>query len=264
MQQDQVFVMGENDEQPVDKEVTKVVWFKKPKRPLNLDLDWYVYSRRRIIAVTRLTIMKKYDYGHLEEIERVEDLQLGVKSYQKKLNLTKPDAYRSNLRNKTAYTSYSGLHGIIYMDSFKRKRLMRTDELYKFSDGMLNDVRTALHDITAGIRMEYLPMRKWKHHSDTKVITMKMEILLEPTSNKLLVGSIHIDQRGTVVISTIFNEVTKTLSSISNLNLQLNRQQSIELLHVLMSGYQLDCSEHMVIPDIVPIHLVSLWNRRIL
>ncbi|GKC69889.1 hypothetical protein Tco_1115772 [Tanacetum coccineum] len=28
-----------------------------------------VYSRKRIIAVTRLTIIKKYDYGHLEEIE---------------------------------------------------------------------------------------------------------------------------------------------------------------------------------------------------
>nr|GEZ42697.1 hypothetical protein [Tanacetum cinerariifolium] len=32
-----------------------------------------------------------------------------------------------------------------------------------------------------------------------------MEILLEPTSNKLLVGSIHIDQRGTVVLATLFN-----------------------------------------------------------
>ncbi|GJU95682.1 hypothetical protein Tco_1320438 [Tanacetum coccineum] len=36
-----------------------------------------VYSRKRIIAVTRLTIMKKYDYGHLEEIEvRREDQKL--------------------------------------------------------------------------------------------------------------------------------------------------------------------------------------------
>nr|GEV69532.1 hypothetical protein [Tanacetum cinerariifolium] len=110
--------------------------------------------------------MKKYDYGHLEEIEvRRDDQQLytvkeGVKSYQKKLNLTKPDTYRSNLRNKTAYTSHSDPHGIIYVDSFKRKRLMRTDELYNFSDGTLNYVRTALHDIAAGIRMEYLPMRK--------------------------------------------------------------------------------------------------------
>ncbi|GKF19581.1 hypothetical protein Tco_0068219, partial [Tanacetum coccineum] len=134
--------------------------------------------------------MKKYDYGHLEEIEvrrddqqlytfkegdfkilrlqdiedmRVEDLQLGVESYQKKLNLTKPDTYRSNIRNKTAYTSHSDPHGIIYVDQFKRKTLLRTDELHKFSDGMLNDVRTALHDIAAGIRMEYLPMRKWSN-----------------------------------------------------------------------------------------------------
>nr|GEW47083.1 ribonuclease H-like domain-containing protein [Tanacetum cinerariifolium] len=36
--------------------------------------------------------------------QRVEDLQLGVKSYQKKLNLTKPDMYRSDLNRKEAYT----------------------------------------------------------------------------------------------------------------------------------------------------------------
>nr|GEZ10696.1 hypothetical protein [Tanacetum cinerariifolium] len=72
----------------------------------------------------------------------------------------------------------------------------------------------------------------WREHqSDTKACTMTMEILLEPTSNKLLVAvklcqedslefylitsSIYIDQRGTVVIATVFDEATKTLSSIS-------------------------------------------------
>ncbi|GJZ16591.1 hypothetical protein Tco_0552268 [Tanacetum coccineum] len=35
----------------------------------NLTSSKDVYSRRRIIAVTRLKVMKKYDYGHLEEIE---------------------------------------------------------------------------------------------------------------------------------------------------------------------------------------------------
>ncbi|GJT95870.1 hypothetical protein Tco_1091388 [Tanacetum coccineum] len=191
----------------------------------NLTSSKDVYSRRRIIAVTRLKIMKMYDYGHLEEIEvrrddqklytfkegdfkrlrlqdiedmllllvqqkltnliiderydlnvalriytkriviqrRVEDLQLGVESYQKKINLTKPDTYRSNLRYITAYTSYSDPHGIIYVDQYKKKRLMRADELHKFSDGTLNDVRSALHDIIARIRMEYLPMRKWSN-----------------------------------------------------------------------------------------------------
>ncbi|GKC69857.1 hypothetical protein Tco_1115740, partial [Tanacetum coccineum] len=34
---------------------------------------------------------------------RVEDLQLGVESYQKKLNITKPDTYRSDLKCKDAY-----------------------------------------------------------------------------------------------------------------------------------------------------------------
>ncbi|GJZ96413.1 hypothetical protein Tco_0668747 [Tanacetum coccineum] len=126
----------------------------------NMSSSKDVYSRKIIIAVTRLTIMKKYDYGHLEEIEltnltideryalnvalrmytrriviqkRVEDLQLGVESYQKKLNLTKLDTFR----------------------------LMRTDELHKFSDGTLDDVGSALNDIAKGIRMEYLLKRKW-------------------------------------------------------------------------------------------------------
>nr|GEX09655.1 retrovirus-related Pol polyprotein from transposon TNT 1-94 [Tanacetum cinerariifolium] len=40
MQQDQEFVTRDNDEQPVHKEVTKVDWFKKPKRPPTPDLDW--------------------------------------------------------------------------------------------------------------------------------------------------------------------------------------------------------------------------------
>ncbi|GJV68560.1 hypothetical protein Tco_0132819 [Tanacetum coccineum] len=169
------FVTGDNDEQPADKEVTKGDWFKKPERPPTPDPDWNVYSRRRIIAVTRLKIMKMYDYGHLEEIEvrrddqklytfkegdfkrlRLQDIEdmLLLLVQQKLTNLIIDE------RNKTAYTSHSDPHGIIYVDQFKRKRLMRTDELYKFSDGMPYDVWTALHDIAGGIRMEYLPMRK--------------------------------------------------------------------------------------------------------
>ncbi|GJZ56198.1 hypothetical protein Tco_0611391 [Tanacetum coccineum] len=107
----------------------------------NLTSSKDVYSRRRIIAVTRLKIMKK-----------------------------------SNLRNKTAYTSHSYPHGIIYMDQYNRKRLIRTDELHKFSDCMLYDVRTALHHIAAGIRMEYLPMRKWSNLDKKRVRVMVQDI----------------------------------------------------------------------------------------
>nr|GEW76478.1 hypothetical protein [Tanacetum cinerariifolium] len=78
--------------------------------------------------------------------QRVKDLQLGVESYQKKLNLTKPDTYRSDLIRKEAYTAYSNPRGFIYQNMDKQNRLMRIDELHKFSDGTLNDVRTALDD----------------------------------------------------------------------------------------------------------------------
>ncbi|GJV83050.1 hypothetical protein Tco_1522948 [Tanacetum coccineum] len=133
------------------------------------------YSKRRIIAVTKVEIVEWHDYKHLDWItvrrdddalykfkegdfhrlriqdiedmllllvqgkvtnlsveeriafnvslrmftrsvviqRRVEDLQLGVESYQKKLNLTKPDTYRSNLRRQDAYTPYSDPRGFI-------------------------------------------------------------------------------------------------------------------------------------------------------
>ncbi|GKC42121.1 hypothetical protein Tco_1059843, partial [Tanacetum coccineum] len=182
-----------------------------------------VYSRKRIIAVTSLKIIKWYNYGHLDEIEvrredqqlykfkegdfprlrlqdiedmllllvqrrltnltiderydlnlalrmfarriviqrQVEDLQSGVESYQKKLNLTKPDTFKSDLRNRTAYAAYSDPQGVIYKDQNNINRLIRPNELHKFSDGTLNYVWTSLYDITSGIRMEYLPKRKW-------------------------------------------------------------------------------------------------------
>nr|GEU92259.1 copia protein [Tanacetum cinerariifolium] len=95
--------------------------------------------------------------GHIVIQRRVEDLQLGVESYQKKLNLTNPDTYRSYLKRKEAYTAYSNPRGFIYKNKDKQNRLMRIDELHKFSDNTLNDVHTALDDRLKGIRMQYLP-----------------------------------------------------------------------------------------------------------
>ncbi|GJW82528.1 hypothetical protein Tco_0146503 [Tanacetum coccineum] len=73
-------------------------------------------------------------------LKRVEDLQLGVESYQKKLNITKPELFRSGISKLTPYTTYKNPQGIIYQDKFKRNRLMRSDELYKFCDDTLTSV----------------------------------------------------------------------------------------------------------------------------
>ncbi|GJU70940.1 hypothetical protein Tco_1262345 [Tanacetum coccineum] len=93
---------------------------------------------------------------------RVEDLQLGVESYQKKLNITKPDTYRSDLKCMDAYTAYSNPRGFIYQNKDKKNKLMRIDELHKFSDGTLDDVWTDLNDHLKGIRMEYIPQTIWR------------------------------------------------------------------------------------------------------
>nr|GEW16302.1 hypothetical protein [Tanacetum cinerariifolium] len=103
---------------------------------------------------------------------RVEDLQLGVESYQKRLNLTKLDMYRSDLKRKEAYTAYSNPRGFIYQNKDKKNRLMRIDELHKFSDGTLTDVRTTLDDRLKGIRMRYLPQTIWRKSDKDRASTM--------------------------------------------------------------------------------------------
>nr|GEX02006.1 hypothetical protein [Tanacetum cinerariifolium] len=103
---------------------------------------------------------------------RVEDLQLGVKSYQKKINLTKPDTYRFDLKRKEAYIAYSNPRGFIYQNKDKQNRLMQIDELHKFSDGTLTDVRTTLDDRLKGIRMKFLPQSIWRKSDKDRAVAM--------------------------------------------------------------------------------------------
>ncbi|GJW96365.1 hypothetical protein Tco_0178173 [Tanacetum coccineum] len=82
-----------------------------------------VYSKYRILAVTKLKIIEWHNYKHLDWII--------VRRNDDKLQADK--------------------------SRHKKNILMRIDELHKFSDGTLNDVRSALDDILKRIRMEYLP-----------------------------------------------------------------------------------------------------------
>ncbi|GKF99084.1 hypothetical protein Tco_0297867, partial [Tanacetum coccineum] len=73
-----------------------------------------------------------------------------------------PSTYRSDLKQMDANTAYSNPRSFIYQNKDKKNKLMRIDELYKFSDGTLDDVRTALNDRLKRIRMEYLPHTIWR------------------------------------------------------------------------------------------------------
>ncbi|GJV76190.1 hypothetical protein Tco_1507774 [Tanacetum coccineum] len=61
---------------------------------------------------------------------------------------------------------------VIYENKNKKNRLMRIEELHKFSDGTLNDVRTALNDRLKGIRMEYLPQTFWSQQDKVNARAM--------------------------------------------------------------------------------------------
>nr|GEU62322.1 hypothetical protein [Tanacetum cinerariifolium] len=91
---------------------------------------------------------------------RVEDLQLGVEGYQKKLNITRPDT------------------------------LMRIDELHKFSDGTLNDVWTALDDIIKKIRMHYLPQTYWRDVDKDRAGAM-IQAFDKPLKNRRIMRSLE-------------------------------------------------------------------------
>nr|GEU50735.1 hypothetical protein [Tanacetum cinerariifolium] len=62
--------------------------------------------------------------------------------------------------------------GFIYQNKDKQNKLMRIDELHKFSGGTLNDVRTALDDRLKVIRMQYLPQTIWRQSDKDRAAVM--------------------------------------------------------------------------------------------
>nr|GFB36240.1 hypothetical protein [Tanacetum cinerariifolium] len=115
---------------------------------------------------------------------RVEDLQRGVESYQKKLNLTKPDMYRSDLKHKEAYTAYFNPRGFIYQNKDKQNKLMRIDEWYKSSMG--RSMMFELHWIIVSrgyplVSVEVLRYDKKSKTENMGIVPTEMELILEHT-----------------------------------------------------------------------------------
>nr|GFA65832.1 hypothetical protein [Tanacetum cinerariifolium] len=106
---------------------------------INMMSKHKVFITMRILSVVSVQLEKKSSYGYLKKIvgiifkNMVEDVQQGVESYQRKLNLTKPQrTYKS-----------------------KKKRLLRVDEIHKFCDGTLQSVRNILHERLLNFKFGY-------------------------------------------------------------------------------------------------------------
>ncbi|GJZ37676.1 hypothetical protein Tco_0902691 [Tanacetum coccineum] len=79
----------------------------------NLERDVIYDFNVALQMFTRCAVIQKH----------VEDLQLGVESYKKNLNITKPETFRSDISNMTPYTAYNNPQGIIYQDTLKINRM---------------------------------------------------------------------------------------------------------------------------------------------
>ncbi|GKD67572.1 hypothetical protein Tco_1321662, partial [Tanacetum coccineum] len=76
--------------------------------------------------------------------KRVEDLQLRTESYQTKLNLEQPNWDASDFLFKEDYTIVAKPRSVIYRDRNDQKKMMRLNEVHKFSDGTLMRIRDKL------------------------------------------------------------------------------------------------------------------------
>nr|GEY54410.1 hypothetical protein [Tanacetum cinerariifolium] len=159
------------------------------------------YMHIKIIAVTKLKIVDWHNYKHLDwitvrrnddklykfkegdfkrlRIQDIEDMLLLL--VQGKLtNLTVEERFAFNVSfrmftrsiRKEACSAYSNPRGFIYQNKDKQNRLMRIDELHKFSDGTLTNVRTALDNRLKGIQMKYLPQSIWRKSDKDRAAAM--------------------------------------------------------------------------------------------
>nr|GEZ46924.1 hypothetical protein [Tanacetum cinerariifolium] len=153
-----------------------------------------VYYKRRIIAVTELKIVEWHNYKHLDwitmrrdddklykfkegdfkrlYIQDIEDMLLLL--VQGKLtNLTVEERFVFNVSLRMFTRSIVIQRRVEDLQlGDKHNRLMRIDELHKFSDGTLTNVRTALDDRLKGIRMQYLPQSIWRKSEKDRAAAM--------------------------------------------------------------------------------------------
>ncbi|GKB45585.1 hypothetical protein Tco_0896338 [Tanacetum coccineum] len=128
----------------------------KAAKHFNLEGDVIVHLAIALRMFTMCIVIKK----------RVEDLKLGVESYQKKLNILRPLTHKVGITDLEPYTTYSNPQGVIYMDKLERNKLMCSRELYKFSDGTFILVQDKLNDTLNNLEMgntSVMPRRKWSN-----------------------------------------------------------------------------------------------------
>ncbi|GKA43621.1 hypothetical protein Tco_0736345 [Tanacetum coccineum] len=147
---------------------SKSDWYKKPEQPPTPDLDWnkrqHVDFRPSQTWISNIARAEERCTSFDELMDTPIDLFAFVINRLNITNLTQEllvgPAF--NILKGTC-KSYTELE--YHFDECFKPTTERLDwhnpKGKQYIDGTLNYVRTTLHDITSGIRIEYLPKRKW-------------------------------------------------------------------------------------------------------
>ncbi|GJR90915.1 hypothetical protein Tco_0214926 [Tanacetum coccineum] len=114
-----------------------------------------VYSKKHILAVTHVSVMRKYGYEYLEEIvvRRADNVLYRFKEGDDVADFA--IALRMYTRLFKSESKIFNLELRVIKRRSTRNRLMRSDKLYKFSDGTLTRLLSSLEDITKNIDMTF-------------------------------------------------------------------------------------------------------------
>ncbi|GJY48026.1 putative ribonuclease H-like domain-containing protein, partial [Tanacetum coccineum] len=144
--------------------------------------------------------------------ERVHDFQHGIESYQQKVNLTAPIITFLGIKEHEIFSIiYEPVHGIIYKNSKKEKRVMRHSEIHKFYDATLNRVLEGLKSYNNDVKYGYISQafddESWVEAMQEELFQFKIQkvwTLVDLPSGKKAIGTKWVyrnkkDKRGIVV-----------------------------------------------------------------
>nr|GEU50143.1 retrovirus-related Pol polyprotein from transposon TNT 1-94 [Tanacetum cinerariifolium] len=97
-----------------------------------------------VIAELDFKYLYPRDFEDLRLLNLQEDFHLGIESYQTQLNLTKPRWDAMGFEYKHDYTVIDSSRAVTFRDRYEVQMITRFNEIYKFSDGTLQQIDEAL------------------------------------------------------------------------------------------------------------------------
>ncbi|GJU68417.1 hypothetical protein Tco_1254676 [Tanacetum coccineum] len=111
-----------------------------PRQTLNDVEDMYLLQVQDKLHHLLLEFVKDFNNALLMFIKRVvikirvEYIHLGVESYQRTLNLTKPTMFFEGIDQRIPFTMTAMHKGVVYLNTYNMKSLMKLSEVKKFYD----------------------------------------------------------------------------------------------------------------------------------